>query len=215
MHLIDFGIARSAGETGLTSTGATIGTWAYMAPERFRTGEADARADIYALACVLYQSLTGQLPFPAKSLEQIAVAHMLEPIPKPSELRAEVPTAMDEVVGTGMAKEPDDRYATTKALVRAARAALTALTTEQSPPTPPAPRPSSAPVETQPPGGLPTPVGKITEDSSTGPSDEHASPSTDSAATRAEEVEAESPTSEELAGRRGCRRRRKPLRRRP
>ena len=52
-YLIDFGIARAADQTGLTSTGSTIGTWAYMAPERFSSGKADARADIYSLACVL------------------------------------------------------------------------------------------------------------------------------------------------------------------
>jgi serine/threonine-protein kinase len=88
-YLIDFGIARAAGEAGLTSTGSTIGTWAYMAPERFqRGGVADARADIYALACVLHQGLTGQQPFPAEAIEQIAVAHMMEPPPKPSRLHA-------------------------------------------------------------------------------------------------------------------------------
>jgi serine/threonine protein kinase len=123
-YLIDFGIARAEGETGLTSTGATIGTWAYMAPERFRNGKADARADTYALACVLYQSLTGDLPFPANSLEQIAVAHMMEPPPKPSQLRPQVPAAMDDVIATGMAKDPDNRYATTVALADAARDAI-------------------------------------------------------------------------------------------
>jgi hypothetical protein len=118
-YLIDFGIARAAGETGLTSTGATIGTWSYMAPERFQSGTADARADIYALACVLYESLTGRPPFSGESLEQIAVAHMLTPPPRPS-LQAGVPPAMDQVIATGMAKNPDLRYATTVELARAA-----------------------------------------------------------------------------------------------
>ena len=68
-YLIDFGIARAAGEASLTSTGATIGTWSYMAPERFRIGQPEASSDIYALACVLYQCLTGELPFPAVAME--------------------------------------------------------------------------------------------------------------------------------------------------
>jgi serine/threonine-protein kinase len=134
-YLIDFGIARAEGETGLTSTGATIGTWAYMAPERFRTGIADASADTYALTCVLYQSLTGELPFPAKSLEQIAVAHMMDPPPKPSQIRPEVPAAMDDVIATGMAKDPHSRYATTVELAHAARDAITV----------PIPRPAPSP----------------------------------------------------------------------
>ena len=124
-YLIDFGIARAAGETGLTSTGATIGTWAYMAPERFEHGTADSRADIYALTCVLYQSLCAQPPFPARSLEQIAMAHLVKPPPKPSENRPSVPKMMDSVIATGMAKNPDERYPTTKKLATAARTALT------------------------------------------------------------------------------------------
>jgi serine/threonine protein kinase, bacterial len=125
-YLIDFGIARAAGEQGLTSTGSTVGTWAYMAPERFQKSVADARGDIYALACVLHQALTGEQPFPAGSLEQIAVAHMLQPTPRPSELQTGLPAAMDDVIATGMAKDPQQRYATTKDLARAARATLSA-----------------------------------------------------------------------------------------
>ncbi len=123
-YLIDFGIARTAGEAGLTDTGAAVGTWAYMAPERFSTGTADARADVYALTCVLYEALTGESPFPGRTLEQIATAHMLTPPPKPSVMRPQVPQAMDQVITTGMAKDPDQRYASTKDLANAARAAV-------------------------------------------------------------------------------------------
>jgi class 3 adenylate cyclase/predicted Ser/Thr protein kinase len=124
-YLIDFGIARSADDAALTDTGVPIGTWAYMAPERFHAGVVDARADIYALACVLFESLTCQLPFPANTLEQLAVAHMLQPPLYPSELQAGVPVAMDQVIGTGLAKDPAERFATAKDLARAARGALT------------------------------------------------------------------------------------------
>ncbi|MGA8544059.1 MAG: serine/threonine-protein kinase, partial [Mycobacterium sp.] len=124
-YLIDFGIARAAGETGLTSTGATIGTWSYMAPERFQGDTADARADIYALACVLYESLTGQPPFPGQSLEQVAMAHMTQPPPHPSGVMGGVPAAMDDVIATGMAKNPDQRYASMVELARSAREATT------------------------------------------------------------------------------------------
>jgi serine/threonine protein kinase, bacterial len=124
-YLIDFGIARAVGEAGLTSAGATVGTWGYMAPERFRIGAPAASADTYALTCVLHQSLTGQLPFPADTLEQIVVAHMLEPPPKPSLLHPAIPAALDEVIATGMAKAPDQRYKTVRDLASAARVALT------------------------------------------------------------------------------------------
>ncbi|GFG84329.1 protein kinase domain-containing protein [Mycolicibacter algericus] len=122
-YLIDFGIARLAGETGLTSTGMTLGTWPYMAPERFRTGTADARSDVYALTCVLHQALTGQQPFPGESLEQIATGHMFDPPPRPSAIRGSVPAALDDVIATGMAKDPDERYATARELAQAARRA--------------------------------------------------------------------------------------------
>ena len=84
-YLIDFGIARAAGDTALTSEGSTIGTWAYMAPERFRAGEIEPSSDIYALACVLYECLTGERPFPGSTLERVAMGHLLEPPPRPSE----------------------------------------------------------------------------------------------------------------------------------
>ncbi|PJE01211.1 MAG: serine/threonine protein kinase [Mycobacterium sp.] len=124
-YLIDFGIARAAGETGLTTAGAAIGTWAYMSPERLNSGQADARADIYALACVMHEALTGQPPYPGESLEQQIVGHLTAPPPRPSALQPWVPQTLDAVIAKGMAKEPDQRYATTVELARAARNAMT------------------------------------------------------------------------------------------
>ena len=124
-YLIDFGIARSNDDTGLTSEGSTIGTWAYMAPERFSSGSIGPSSDVYALACVLYQSLTGELPFPGTTLEQVAVGHIITPPPRPSERRATVPAALDDVIITGLAKQPDDRYQSAIEMASAARQAIT------------------------------------------------------------------------------------------
>jgi serine/threonine protein kinase len=126
-YLIDFGIARAANETAMTSTGAVIGTWAYLAPERI-TGEPDHRADIYALACVLHECLTGQQPFPGNSMEKQIGGHLALPPPHPSALNDTVPTRFDEVIGKGMAKNPDDRYTSASSLANAARSAITAPT---------------------------------------------------------------------------------------
>jgi serine/threonine protein kinase len=144
-YLIDFGIARAVGQTGLTGTGATIGTWAYMSPERLNAGQADARADVYALACVLHESLTGQRPFPGDSLEEQIMGHLTNPPPRASMLRTEVPAAMDDVIATGMAKDPAQRYQTTRDLSQAARAALTAPIRPPRAPTVPPSQPPPSP----------------------------------------------------------------------
>ena len=124
-YLIDFGIARAVGETKLTGTGSVIGTWAYLAPERLTSGQADPRADIYALTCVLYECLTGSQPFPSTSFEQQIAAHVSMPPPRPSASRDTVPANLDPVIAKGMAKNPDERYSTTRDLVHAARSAIT------------------------------------------------------------------------------------------
>ena len=125
-YLIDFGIARGAGETGLTGTGNVIGTWPYMAPERFSTGRSDTPSDIYALACVLYECLTGSRPFPGESVEQQIAGHLTTPPPCPSITQPGVTPQLDAVIAVGMAKDPEERYSTTTELARAARDALTA-----------------------------------------------------------------------------------------
>ena len=125
VYLIDFGIAHDAAATKLTRTGATLGSWAYMAPERFTTGTADASADIYALACVLYECLTGDQPYPGDSLEQQFTGHFSLDPPRPSQAYPAVPTGFDEVIARGMAKDPQQRYPSAHDLATHARRALT------------------------------------------------------------------------------------------
>jgi serine/threonine kinase PknH len=125
-YLIDFGIAHAADDTRMTKTGNTIGTFAYIAPERLdRQGTEDARVDIYSLACVLYECLTGEPPFTDDTTPRLIVAHLSEPPPRPSITRPDVPAEVDEVIATGMAKAPDERYATTVELATAAHDAIT------------------------------------------------------------------------------------------
>jgi ABC-type amino acid transport substrate-binding protein len=123
-YLIDFGLARTAGESGMTTAGSTLGTLAYMAPERFDGGFADARADTYALTCVLYECLTGARPYPADSLEQQIAGHMVSPAPRPSESNPRL-GAFDAVIEKGMSKKPAGRYQTGAELAAAAKRALT------------------------------------------------------------------------------------------
>lgn len=125
VYLIDFGLARTAGETGLTTAGSTLGTLAYMAPERFSGGQSDTRSDIYALTCVLYECLTGKRPYPSDSLEQQIAGHLMSTPPRPSDDDPAL-AAFDDIIATGMAKDPDRRYQTGRALATAVRRAVDA-----------------------------------------------------------------------------------------
>ncbi|WP_459967294.1 serine/threonine-protein kinase [Mycobacterium sp. MUNTM1] len=122
--LVDFGLANAANDAKLTSAGNTIGTFAYMAPERITGDEIDYRVDIYALACVLYECLTGACPYPSGDMAALIAAHLTSPIPAPSQKRSGIPAGLDEVVARGMAKAPQDRYPSAGQLAAAAHRAL-------------------------------------------------------------------------------------------
>src|SRR5246127_3588123 len=104
-YLVDFGIANAATDESLTELGTAVGTYAYMAPERFTSDEVTYRADVYALTCVLYECLTGTQPFQGDSVSVVITAHLMQPIPKPSEERPGIPGAFDKVIAKGMAKK--------------------------------------------------------------------------------------------------------------
>jgi serine/threonine protein kinase len=131
-YLVDFGIANAATDEKLTELGTAVGTYAYMAPERFSGDEVTYRADIYALACVLYECLAGSQPYGGDSVSAVITAHLMQPIPRPSAERPGIPDAFDQVIARGMAKKPDERFATAGDLATAATYALTPSDQDQA-----------------------------------------------------------------------------------
>ncbi|MFW0784536.1 serine/threonine-protein kinase [Gordonia sp. CPCC 206044] len=124
-YLVDFGIVHGgAADTRLTQTGTTVGSVAYMAPELFDSEEASPSTDIYALTCVLFESLTGRVPFPADTVSAAIKAAVLDPPPSPSGADTRVPRAFDAVIARGMARDPEQRYPTARDLTLDARNAL-------------------------------------------------------------------------------------------
>ena len=131
-YLIDFGIARAADDSRLTEVGFAPGTLRYMAPERFQDNpdDEDGRVDVYSLACSLYECLTGQPPFGGTDYPSLIAAHLSSPPPKPSTSGIRVPAQMDTVIAKGLAKDPNDRYATTVELAHAASDAINGSTSQ-------------------------------------------------------------------------------------
>jgi serine/threonine-protein kinase len=124
-YLADFGLTKSVSDrSSLTITGRVVGTVDYVAPEQVEGKRIDGRADVYSLGCVLYECLTGELPFPRDSELAALWAHVQEPPPRASARRSELPPALDGVVVKAMAKSPEDRYSTCGELTAAARAAI-------------------------------------------------------------------------------------------
>jgi serine/threonine protein kinase len=106
----DFGIARSLGVGGLTQTGTVMGTSDYIAPEQARGGRVDAQSDVYSLGAVLYELLTGEVPFPGENFVAVALRHINEPAPSVRGRRPDVSPRLDAVVRRCMAKDPRERF---------------------------------------------------------------------------------------------------------
>ena len=122
----DFGLARAASEVSMSSTGNMLGTVAYIAPEIATTAEADARSDIYSVGIMLYEMLTGSVPWAGESPLQIATHHVSDDVPSPSEAHPWIPREIDDLVAALTARDPASRPAdASDAIDLVARAAAT------------------------------------------------------------------------------------------
>jgi serine/threonine protein kinase len=123
-YLTDFGLTKSfAASGGLTSTGVVVGTTDYMAPEQWHGGRLDARVDVYSLGCVLFEALTGRVPYAREGHAARMYAHLNAPPPTMSDLAPEISPRFDQITARALAKDPDDRYPSTGDLGLAAVAA--------------------------------------------------------------------------------------------
>ena len=124
-YVCDFGLARHVSSvSSLTGDRGFVGTLDYVPPEQIAGRPVDGRADVYSLGCVLYECLTGERPFERESELALVYAHLNDPPPRLTDLRPELPEALDGVVATALAKEAEERYASCGELAAAARAAL-------------------------------------------------------------------------------------------
>ncbi len=111
--VVDFGLARAqASQSQLTQQGSILGTPAYMAPEVWRRSEADARSDLYSLACTYYCLLTGEPAFDADNPIALGYQHTHELLPDPRQRVPDLPNAVCRILSKGASKEPADRYQT-------------------------------------------------------------------------------------------------------
>jgi serine/threonine protein kinase len=125
VYLVDFGLARAdSDDRSIAGGGSFLGTPRYAAPEQAAGQPVDGRTDGYALGCVLYECLTGRPPFPGGSNEAVLLAHLEAAPPQVTAVRPDLPPAIDQVVARAMAKAPEDRFPSCRALVAAARQAL-------------------------------------------------------------------------------------------
>src|SRR5829696_1637578 len=145
VYLVDFGLARSDNDDrSIGGGGSFLGTPRYAAPEQAAGRPVDGRTDGYALGCVLYECLTGRPPFPDGSGEALLLAHLEAAPPLVTTLRPDLPPAIDQVITRALAKSPEDRFPTCRALIAAAHQALSLKGAPE--PTPGTPEPPHPPV---------------------------------------------------------------------
>lgn len=124
VKVTDFGIARAVTSSTLTNTGAMVGSVHYISPEQARGGFVGEKSDIYSLGVVLYELVTGQVPFSGESMFSIALKHLQEPVPSPRELDQSIPVDVERIILKAMSKDQASRYQSADELLRDLRAAL-------------------------------------------------------------------------------------------
>jgi len=122
--LADFGIARILSDTQFTMTGALIGTPSYMSPEQGKGQSASPASDIYSLGILLYEMLTGKVPFDADTPLEIIRQHVNAPLPLPRSIRKDIPRSLEKVVVKATEKDPRDRFTTVSEMIKAVNTAL-------------------------------------------------------------------------------------------
>jgi YVTN family beta-propeller protein len=139
VYLSDFGLTKlSSSDSGLTASGQWVGTVDYVAPEQLSGGLVDGRVDVYALGCVLYETLTGQVPFPRDDDLAKLWAHVSDPPPSALDAAPRTPPVLAAVAQQAMQKDPAQRYPTAGDMGRAARAAAEGVDLDDSGATRPA-----------------------------------------------------------------------------
>ena len=136
VFLTDFGIAKllESASPRLTQTDAIMGTPAYISPEQAQGNPVDQRSDIYSLGIILYEMVTGSVPFVAETPLAVLFKHISDPLPPPSTVKTDIPAAIEQVILKALAKDPQDRFATAAEFLAAWKRALETKDTLQYPP---------------------------------------------------------------------------------